>query len=117
MVLLIAVFLFASLVFAAHYSGLVFTATEIAWKIAAAQIKTVTNNLIFSVVDCVLAILRIAKLAMAYFDKSMANLILHQLKSIFRSDVCLYSTKLYLEYFLDMKMGYRNCLLNFYGLK
>ena len=32
------------------------------------QIKTVTNNVIFPVVDCVLAILLFVKLAMAYFD-------------------------------------------------
>ena len=42
---------------------------------------------------------------------------LRQWQSCFWFGVCHYSTKLYLEYFMDMKMGYRNCLLNFYGLK
>ena len=44
------------------------TAIESTWKTAATQIKTVTNNVIFPVVDCVLAILLFVKLAMAYFD-------------------------------------------------
>ena len=68
MVLLLLVFIFALPVFAAPDSGQVSTAIESTWKTAASQIKTVTNNVIFPVVDCVLAILLFVKLAMAYFD-------------------------------------------------
>ena len=62
--LLIAM-IFASPVFAA---GEVAGAIEETWKAAAGQIKTVTNNVIFPVVDCVLAILLFVKLAMSYFE-------------------------------------------------
>jgi len=55
-------------VFAAPDAGQVSTAIESTWKTAATQIKTVTNNVIFPVVDCVLAILLFVKLAMCYFD-------------------------------------------------
>lgn len=68
MVVLMAVIFFAPPVFAAPDSGQVSTAIESTWKTAAGQIKTVTNNVIFPVVDCVLAILLFVKLAMAYFD-------------------------------------------------
>lgn len=67
-VVLMAVIMFAPPVFAAPDSGQVSTAIESTWKTAAGQIKTVTNNVIFPVVDCVLAILLFVKLAMAYFD-------------------------------------------------
>ena len=67
-VVLMAVIIFAPPVFAAPDSGQVSTAIESTWKTAATQIKTVTNNVIFPVVDCVLAILLFVKLAMAYFD-------------------------------------------------
>ena len=56
-VVLMAVIFFAPPVFAAPDSGQVSTAIESTWKTAATQIKTVTNNVIFPVVDCVLAIL------------------------------------------------------------
>lgn len=81
-VVLMAVIIFAPPVFAAPDSGQVSTAIESTWKTAAGQIKTVTNNVIFPVVDCVLAILLFVKLAMAYFDyKNMVNLISHQWQS------------------------------------
>ncbi len=53
---------------AAPAAGQVSTAIESTWKTAAAQIKNVTNNVIFPVVDCVLAILLFVKLAMSYFE-------------------------------------------------
>ena len=62
-VVLMAVIIFAPPVFAAPDSGQVSTAIESTWKTAAGQIKTVTNNVIFPVVDCVLAILLFVKLA------------------------------------------------------
>lgn len=55
-------------VFAASDAGQVSTAIENTWKTAATQIKTVTNNVIFPAVDCVLAILLFVKLAMSYFE-------------------------------------------------
>ena len=48
--------------------GQVSSAIESTWKTATGQIKTVTNNVIFPVVDCVLAILLFVKLAICYFD-------------------------------------------------
>ena len=67
MVIILAA-IFAPTVFAAPNAGQVSTAIESTWKTAATQIKTVTNNVIFPVVDCVLAILLFVKLAMCYFD-------------------------------------------------
>ena len=55
-------------VFAAPNAGNVSTAIESTWKSAAAQIKTVTNNVIFPIVDCVLVIMLFVKLALLYFD-------------------------------------------------
>lgn len=63
-VLLIAT-VFAEPCFAA---GEVAGAIEDTWKAVAGQIKTVTNNVIFPVVDCVLAILLFVKLATSYFE-------------------------------------------------
>ena len=62
---LLIVLAFAPPVFAA---GEVAGAIEDTWKAAAEQIKTVTNNVIFPVVDCVLAIMLFVKLATSYFD-------------------------------------------------
>ena len=57
--------IFAQPVFAA---GEVAGAIEDTWKAATGQIKTVTNNVIFPVVDCILAIMLFVKLAMSYFE-------------------------------------------------
>ena len=38
------------------------------WTDASAQIKTVVNNVVFPVIDLVLAVFFFAKLGMAYFD-------------------------------------------------
>lgn len=56
--------IFAAPAYANTTSGNVSTAIEETWKAA----KTVTNNVIFPVVDCVLAILLFIKLAMSYFE-------------------------------------------------
>lgn len=58
----------AVVVMAAPNAGQVSTAIENTWKQAATQIKTVTNNVIFPVVDCILAILLFVKVAMSYFE-------------------------------------------------
>lgn len=48
--------------------GDVATAIENTWKTAAAQIKTVVNNVVFPCIDMILAIFFFAKLGTAYFD-------------------------------------------------
>lgn len=66
--IIVIAIIFAPTVFAAPDSSQVSTAIESTWKTAAQQIKTVTNNVIFPIVDCVLAILLFVKLAVCYFD-------------------------------------------------
>lgn len=44
------------------------TAIQSTWDAAKGQIKTVTNNVVFPVVDVVLAILFFVKIGTAYFD-------------------------------------------------
>lgn len=56
---------FSVTVFAA---GDVAGAIENTWKSAQSQIKTVVNNVVFPVVDMILAILFFVKLGTAYFD-------------------------------------------------
>ncbi len=65
---LAAMLLLTTQAFAAPNAGNVSTAIESTWKSAAAQIKTVTNNVIFPIVDCVLVIMLFVKLALLYFD-------------------------------------------------
>lgn len=66
MVLLMAV-LFSTTAFAAG-TGDVAGAIEITWTDAADQIKAVVNNVVFPVIDLILAVFFFAKLGMAYFD-------------------------------------------------
>lgn len=49
-------------------AGDVASAVDQAWDGAAAQIKTVVNNVVFPALDMILAIAFFAKLGMAYFD-------------------------------------------------
>lgn len=49
-------------------AGDVATAIENTWTAAQSQVKTVVNNVVFPVVDMVLAILFFVKLGTAYFD-------------------------------------------------
>ncbi|WP_317854512.1 DUF3852 domain-containing protein [Chakrabartyella piscis] len=60
----ILIFLFANEVYAADVSG----AIEETWKAAALEIKEVTNQVIFPVVDMILVIVLFVKLAVSYFD-------------------------------------------------
>ena len=62
-------FLFAAstTAFAAE-TGNVAEAIEGTWTTASEQIKTVVNNVIFPVIDLILAVFFFAKLGMAYFD-------------------------------------------------
>ena len=65
-VTLICICLFtATTVYAA---GDVSTAITSTWNAAKAQIKTVVNNVVFPVVDTILAILFFVKIGTAYFD-------------------------------------------------
>ena len=66
MVLLMAV-LFSTTAFAAGTGG-VAGAIESTWTDAADQIKAVVNNVVFPVIDLILAVFFFAKLGMAYFD-------------------------------------------------
>ena len=66
MVLLMAV-LFSTTAFAA-VTGDVAGAIESTWTDAADQIKAVVNNVVFPVIDLILAVFFFAKLGMAYFD-------------------------------------------------
>lgn len=52
----------------AFAAGDVAGAIEQTWKTAQSQIKTVVNNVVFPVVDMILAILFFVKLGTAYFD-------------------------------------------------
>ena len=52
----------------AFAAGDVATAIESTWNAAQAQIKTVVNNVVFPMVDMILAILFFVKLGTAYFD-------------------------------------------------
>ena len=57
-----------SSVFPAFAAGNVSTAIENTWKSAQTQINSVVNNVVFPVVDMILAILFFVKLATAYMD-------------------------------------------------
>ena len=52
----------------AFAAGDVASAVESTWKDAAAQIKTVVDNVVFPALDMVLVIAFFTKLGMAYFD-------------------------------------------------
>lgn len=55
-------------VMSAHAEGDVAGAVEGTWNQAKGQIKTVTNNVIFPVIDVILAILLFVKLSLLYMD-------------------------------------------------
>lgn len=66
---LVAVLTFMNLaVISAYADGDVATAVESTWNTAKSQIKTVTNNVIFPVIDVILAILLFVKLGLLYMD-------------------------------------------------
>lgn len=48
--------------------GNVADAIEGTWKTASTQIKTVVNNVVFPIIDVILAVFFFAKLGLAYFD-------------------------------------------------
>lgn len=65
LLLTVIVSIFSMTVFA---TGDVASAIESTWTAAQSQIKTVVNNVVFPVVDMILAILFFVKLGTAYFD-------------------------------------------------
>jgi len=67
-VILAAVMLCMFISSTAYGASNVSTAIESTWKDAAAQIKDVTNKVIFPAVDLILAILFFVKLATSYFE-------------------------------------------------
>ncbi|WP_286154471.1 DUF3852 domain-containing protein [Thomasclavelia cocleata] len=52
----------------AYAAGNVSGVIESAWKSAEVQIKNVVNNVVFPVIDLILAVFFFVKLGMAYFD-------------------------------------------------
>ena len=52
----------------AYAAGSVSGVIQNAWKSAETQIKNVVNNVVFPVIDMILAVFFFAKLGMAYFD-------------------------------------------------
>ena len=64
----LAVCLCGGTAFAAGSTGDVAGAIESTWNDASDQIKTVVNNVVFPVIDLILAVFFFAKLGMAYFD-------------------------------------------------
>ena len=59
---------FNFVVMSAHAEGDVAGAVESTWNSAKSQIKTVTNNVIFPVIDVILAILLFVKIGTMYLD-------------------------------------------------
>ncbi len=57
----------------AHADGDVAGAVENTWNEAKVQIKTVTNNVIFPVIDVILAILLFVRLGLLYMDYRKHN--------------------------------------------
>ena len=52
----------------AFAEGIVAGAIEGTWKSASGQIKQVVNNVVFPIIDLILAVFFFAKLALSYFD-------------------------------------------------
>ena len=67
-VIALVVYLCGGTAFAAGSTGDVAGAIESTWNDASDQIKTVVNNVVFPVIDLILAVFFFAKLGMAYFD-------------------------------------------------
>lgn len=65
---LLSVLLLGSLTVTAFAAGDVAGAIQSTWNTAKAQVQAVVNNVVFPVVDMILAILFFVKLGTAYFD-------------------------------------------------
>ena len=67
-ILAVAVVLTAALSIPAAATGDVAGAVQSTWTAAQSQIKTVVNNVVFPVIDVILAVMFFVKLSTAYFD-------------------------------------------------
>lgn len=67
-VMIILLLMFAILMKPCYAAGDVSGAIESAWGSAKGQIKSVVNNVVFPVIDLVLAVFFFVKLGTAYFD-------------------------------------------------
>lgn len=68
LLLLILVMVFAVPVFASEASGNVAGAIEDTWNAAQGQIKAIVNNVVFPVIDMILAVLLFVKIATSYME-------------------------------------------------
>lgn len=68
MIICLLVLLFVASTVHPAYAADVSTVIESAWKSAETQIKNVVNNVLFPVIDLILAVFFFVKLGMAYFD-------------------------------------------------
>ena len=66
--ILVTAVLLSALCFQTFAAGDVSTAIENTWKAAQTQIKNVVNNVVFPVIDMILAILFFVKVATCYFE-------------------------------------------------
>lgn len=66
--ILLLISLFGMTVFATETTGDVAGAIEDTWDAAKGQIKQVVNNVVFPVIDLILAVLFFVKIATAYLD-------------------------------------------------
>lgn len=66
--LAVIILIFSVSVVSVFAAGDVASAIENTWKAAQTQIKTVVNNVVFPVIDMILAIMFFVKLGTAYFD-------------------------------------------------
>ena len=65
---ILAVVLLASISMTAFASGNVAGAVENTWAAAQGQVKQIVNNVVFPVIDMILAVLFFIKVGTAYFD-------------------------------------------------
>ena len=92
LILLVLLFCFAENAYAA---GDVSSAIQQTWKAAQTQVKSVVENVVFPVIDMILAVLFFVKLSTAYFD--------YRKHGQFEFTVCVpalypYRAAIYLEY-------------------
>lgn len=67
-VTIISIIVISAMSLCAFADGDVAGAIEGTWKSASGQIKQVVNNVIFPIIDLILAVFFFAKLGLAYFD-------------------------------------------------
>lgn len=67
-VVMIMIISMSAMSLCAFADGNVAGAIEGTWKSASGQIKTVVNNVVFPIIDLILAVFFFAKLALSYFD-------------------------------------------------